>query len=249
VPKLKKVAIATPTFNEAKNIPALITTVAEVCKNFPGIDFTLLVIDDNSPDKTADVAERTAQHIKLPNFRVQLLRRKLKDGFGKAYVNGFDILLAQPFDYIIQMDADLSHSPTYLRDFIAAAKAGHDFVVASRYLKGGGTPDWSLHRKLLSRSGNLYSRLFLGSTITDYTGGYNMFAKSLLKKIDTNTLSAGGYGFLIELKYRALQQAQSTIQIPIIFHDRQHGESKIPKSTLIKNFILVPRIRFKKNSY
>jgi dolichol-phosphate mannosyltransferase len=241
---MRNVAIATPTYNEAKNIKKLIPAIEKFCKGFEDLSFTLLIIDDNSPDGTADVAEQAAKKLKIKNLKVQVLRRKGKEGFGKAYVHGFTVLLEQKFDYIIQMDADLSHDPKYLKDFIYAAQEGHDFVAASRYMKGGGTPDWGLHRKILSRGGNLYTRLFLGSIITDYTGGYNMYSSGLLKKINMNTLGATGYGFLIELKHRALQNATSPAQFPIVFHDRLHGKSKIPKSTLIKNFVLVPKIKF-----
>ena len=245
--ELKKIAIATPTYNEAKNIQKLIPAVAKVCAKFPEIDFTFLVIDDNSPDKTADLAEQAGNKIKQRNFHTQVLRRKGKEGFGKAYVHGFQVLLKQKFDYIIQMDADLSHNPKYIPQLIKLAEDGHDLVVASRYEKGGGTPDWGLHRKVLSRGGNFYTRAFLGSTITDYTGGYNMFSAELLKKIGIDSLSAGGYGFLIELKYRALQNAKSPAQIAIVFHDRLHGKSKIPKSTIIRNFVLVPKLKYKNN--
>lgn len=242
---MKKIAIATPTYNEVKNISKLITAVSKVCAKFPKIKFTVLVIDDNSPDGTADAADKVGKKLKSKNFEVQVLRRKGKEGFGKAYVHGFNVLLEQSFDYIIQMDADLSHDPKYLNDFIQEAEAGRDFVVASRYIPGGGTPDWGLHRKVLSRGGNLYTRMILGSKITDYTGGYNMYSADLLKSVDTASLSAGGYGFLIELKYKALQESKSFTQIPIIFKDRQHGKSKIPRSTLVKNFILVPQLRRK----
>lgn len=243
-----RIAIATPTYNEAKNITELITAINKVCKLFPHIDFFLLVIDDSSPDNTAEIAEKAAQNMKLKNFEVQVLRRIKKEGLGRAYVNGFNVLMRKGFDYIIQMDADLSHDPIYLKDFITKANAGHDFVVASRYCKGGETPDWSIYRQFLSRSGNIYSRLILGNSISDYTGGYNMFSASLLKLININTLGSGGYGFLIELKYRALQNARSIAQIPIVFHDRQHGQSKIPKNTLITSFLLVLLIRFKRAS-
>jgi dolichol-phosphate mannosyltransferase len=240
---MKNIAIATPTYNEAKNIKKLIPAIAKICKEFPKLSFTVLVIDDNSPDGTADVAEAVGKKTKVKNLSVRVLRRKGKEGFGKAYVHGFNELLKEKFDYIIQMDADLSHDPKYLKQFLSEAEAGHDFIAASRYVKGGGTPDWGMHRKVLSRGGNLYTRAFLGSQITDYTGGYNMYSTKLLKKINTKTLQAGGYGFLIELKYRALQESNSHSQVAIIFKDRQHGKSKIPRSTLINNFILVPKLR------
>jgi dolichol-phosphate mannosyltransferase len=243
---LKEIAIATPTFNEAKNIKLLISAVAKACKQ-DGVSCSLFIIDDMSPDHTADIAEQMAKKHQSPTFKVMILRRQGKRGFGNAYVHGFETILKKGgFDYVIQMDADLSHNPKYLKDFMKQAKAGHDFVVASRYISGGATPDWGLYRKLLSRGGNLYTRLILGSVVTDYTGGFNMYSTSLLKAIDISTLSAGGYGFLIELKYRALKQAKSPAQIPIVFHDRQHGKSKLPKSTLVKNLLLVPRIKLQK---
>lgn len=245
---MKKIAIATPTYNEAKNIRKLITLVAKECKDIPDTDITFFVIDDNSPDGTADVAEGLAKKYKAKNFKVEVLRRNSKDGIGKAYVAGFKILLAKKYDWVLQMDADLSHDPKYIKDFVAKA-ADNDFVVGSRYIAGGGTPDWGLHRRVLSKGGNYYSRLFLGSTITDYTGGFNMYKASLLREIDVDTLSSSGYGFLIELKYKALSHAKKTAQVPIIFLDRQHGSSKIPKSTIFANFILVPKIRFRKTHH
>ncbi len=247
MPKLQKLAIAVPTYNEAKNIRKLIPAIHKVCKKFPKINFVLLIIDDNSPDNTAAVAEATAKQYKLPNLSVRVLKRKAKNGLGKAYVDGFKHLLNQPkpFDFILQMDADLSHNPIYINEFIMAAESGHDLVVASRYIKGGGTPDWGLHRKFLSRGGNLYTRLLLDSRLTDYTGGFNMYSTDVLNKVGIETLNAGGYGFLLELKYRALQQSKSATQIPIVFRDRLHGQSKIPKSTLFKSFFLVLRIKLK----
>lgn len=245
---MKRFAIATPTYNEARNIPKLVKAIGSAVRSIPDASFDLLVIDDNSPDGTASVVETLARRSPAKNLKVSVLKRAGKDGLGKAYIHGFSELLKQKYDYIIQMDADLSHNPKYLKDFVDATLTGHDFVVASRYLPGGDTPDWGWHRKLLSRGGNLYARCFLGNTITDYTGGYNMYRTDVLKKIHINTLRSGGYGFLLELKYRALQVAQSPYQIPIVFHDRQHGKSKIPKSTLFKNFILVPKIRFQKTT-
>lgn len=243
MPKIKTVAIATPTYNEAKNIQKLITTLSKVCGGLAPIKFTIWVIDDNSPDGTADVADKAGRDNKVKNVTVHVMRRKAKNGLGQAYIDAFNELLKKDFDFVMQMDADMSHHPKYIPQFVSLAESGHDFIVASRYLKGGGTPDWKWYRKLLSRGGNLYTRLFLGSTITDYTGGYNMFSKQLLKKIDVNSLGATGYGFLIELKFRAIQNAISPAQVPIVFHDRQHGNSKIPKRTLVKNFVLVVQLK------
>ncbi len=202
----------------------------------------MFIIDDNSPDGTADVAEKLDKKYKTSVFKVEVLRRKKKEGLGQAYIYAFHKILQKKFDYILQMDADLSHDPRYIPAMLDAT-ATADFVVGSRYIKGGATPDWSWNRKLQSRGGNWYSRLFLGSRITDYTGGYNLFSTELLRKINLDSLQAGGYGFLIELKYKALKHCTQVEQIPIVFKDRQHGNSKIPRNTIFKNLMLVPKIR------
>jgi dolichol-phosphate mannosyltransferase len=243
---MKKIAIATPVYNEAKNIKNLIASIEKACRTIPEISFKLLIIDDSSPDGTANIAKEAANKVKSQNLEVEVFVRKKKDGFGRAYVAGFNKLLKGNFDYILQMDADLSHNPKYIKDFIKAADKGSDLIIGSRYIKGGGTPDWGLHRKILSRGGNLYSKIILSNKISDYTGGYNMYSMSLLKKIDVNKLMSEGYGFLIELKYRALLKASSVNQVAIIFNDREHGQSKLPKNTLIKNFLLVPRLKILK---
>jgi dolichol-phosphate mannosyltransferase len=238
-----KLAVAIPTYNEIANIKKLLPAIKQNVQNIPNVKCTVFVIDDNSPDGTADVAKQLSKKLRSSNFRVNVLLRKKKEGLGKAYVYAFQEILALEFDFILQMDADLSHDPKYIPSFIELSKKA-DFVVGSRYVKGGATPDWSLARKLQSRGGNIYTRLFLGSRITDYTGGYNLYASSLLRKIDLKSLEAGGYGFLIELKYDALKLCEHTAQVPIIFMDRQHGKSKIPRDTILKNLLLVPRLRF-----
>lgn len=240
-----KFAIVVPTYNEIGNIETLAETIRDVTSLHPEQSFSLFVVDDSSPDGTADIVRKLVPKLKTKNFSVNLIVRKEKDGLGRAYIHGFKQVLKNPekFDYILQMDADMSHDPKYISSFVHQANRGADFVVASRYIKGGGTPDWKLYRKLLSRGGNAYARLILGKRISDYTGGYNMFSTELMHAIDIDTITSGGYGFLIELKFRALQHAKSVAEIPIIFLDREHGASKIPKSTIFKNFVLVPRIR------
>lgn len=239
-----KLAIAVPTYNEASNIKKLIPAIDKSLGSYPHLQCTVFIIDDNSPDGTADIAESLSDKLKSKSIKITVLRREKKEGLGRAYVYAFHKILTQQFDFILQMDADLSHDPKYLPKFLDATKEA-DFVVGSRYMKGGATPDWSWNRKLLSRGGNLYTRLFLGSRITDYTGGYNLYSSDLMRRIHLDSLQAGGYGFLIELKYRALQNCQRTVQVPIIFMDRTHGESKIPKSTLVKNLLLVLQIKFR----
>jgi dolichol-phosphate mannosyltransferase len=202
-------------------------------------------VDDNSPDGTAEQAETLGKKLGDKQFAVKVIRRKKKEGLGKAYVYAFKKILAQDFDYILQMDADLSHDPKYLKQFVDATKQA-DFVVGSRYIKGGATPDWQWHRKLLSRGGNFYTRLLLGARITDYTGGYNLFSRQLLESLDLGSLQAGGYGFLIELKYKALHRCRNAVQVPIVFMDRQHGTSKIPRGIIFDNLTLVAKLRFSK---
>ncbi|USN95905.1 MAG: polyprenol monophosphomannose synthase [Candidatus Nomurabacteria bacterium] len=241
-----KLGISIPTYNEAKNIDKLLSNIKSTLSNQKNTKTIIVVVDDSSPDNTGKVVEKFAKLHGTNNFRVLLLTRKVKDGFGKACIAGFNKLLDEKVDYILQMDADLSHNPKYIPKFIDSARSGHDFIVASRYISGGGTPDWPLHRRILSKYGNFYARFVLNNKISDYTGGYNLYSRDLLSKIDLNSINSTGYGFLIELKYKALQNCISAKQIPINFRDRQHGKSKIPKNTLIKNLILVPKLKFKR---
>ena len=239
-------AVISPTYNEVKNIDSLITSIHSISVHHPEVNFSVVIIDDNSPDGTAVEAERIKKDLSAKNFKITVLVRKAKDGLGRAYIYGFNKIIKEmpEITHILQMDADLSHDPQYISGFIHQAKEGADFVVATRYRPGGGTPDWSFYRKFLSRGGNLYTRAVLGSKISDYTGGFNLYSRELLSAMNVDTLRAKGYGFLIELKYRALQLSRHTAEIPIVFLDRKHGSSKIPRSTFIKNFILVLEIKF-----
>jgi dolichol-phosphate mannosyltransferase len=241
------IAIVTPTYNEIGNIEKLLRRIQGVSVSHENHKFTTFVIDDSSPDGTSDLVKQLVPKLKTNNFTIELIIRKEKDGLGRAYIYGFKKVLEnhERFDYILQMDADLSHNPAYITGFIHQANLGADFIVASRYMPGGGTPDWPWYRQALSRGGNTYTRLILGSKMTDYTGGFNMYKTSLVKKMNLDSISASGYGFLIELKYSALKHASSFAQIPIVFMDRQHGSSKIPKSTLLKNLYLVIKIRLR----
>jgi dolichol-phosphate mannosyltransferase len=238
-----KLAVAIPTYNEAANIKKLLPAIKKNLTDYPAVDCTVFVIDDNSPDGTADISESLGKELSSKTFSVKVLKRKKKEGLGKAYVYAFHKILDQNFDYVLQMDADLSHDPKYLPEFLDATKHA-DFVVGSRYVKGGATPDWSWNRKLLSRGGNLYTRLMLGSKITDYTGGYNLFSAKLLHDLDLKKLQSSGYGFLIELKYRAVKKGHNTVQVPIVFMDRQHGDSKLPGGIIFKNLMLVAHIKY-----
>jgi len=237
-----KLAIAIPTYNEAANIKKLLPAISKSLQKLDDVECSVFIIDDNSPDNTAKVAEDLGLKLKTKRFKVAVLKHGAKEGLGKAYIFGFRRILDLNFDYILQMDADLSHDPKYIPAFLAAT-VNADFVVGSRYVKGGATPDWAWNRKILSRGGNIYTRMFLGSRITDYTGGYNLFSSNLLRSIDLDMLQPSGYGFLIELKFKSLKNCNNITQIPIVFMDRQHGTSKMPKSTIFKNLLLVPKIK------
>ena len=238
-----RLAIAVPTYNEAKNITKLVSQIKSSVKK-ANVPCTLLIIDDNSPDGTGALADKLVTSQTSGDFVVEVLHRKGKEGLGKAYVAGLQKLLKQNYTHIMQMDADFSHDPKYIQDFVSQAREGKDFVAASRYMKGGGIVGWELHRRILSLGGNIYARLLLGNTITDYTNGLNMFSTELLRKVRLDSLRAAGYGFFIELKYTALQYAKDFVQIPIILVDRQRGQSKLPKNTIFISLILVPRLRF-----
>ena len=240
-----RIAIAIPTYNESKNIRLLLESIYNVVKDQRVAQIGVYVVDDSSPDGTAEVAEAAAREFKNEVFEARLMKRPGKEGLGKAYIDAFQRILAEnKWDYILQMDADLSHDPSYIPQFLAKAAEGVEFVVASRYAKGGGAPEWGWFRKFLSRGGNAYARMVLGRRLTDYTGGFNMYAAGLLERIQMKSISAMGYGFLVELKYKALKHCKSMAEIPIIFVDRTHGKSKIPQSTILRNFALVFKLRF-----
>ena len=238
-----RLAVVVPTYNEVTNIQNLIDSIADVAKLNLDTELTVVVIDDSSPDGTAELVEGLVADWKTDNFSVRVISKPTKNGLGAAYIYGFSQLEGQGFDYFLQMDADFSHDPRYIAGFIHQAKAGVDFVVASRYIPGGGTPDWTWNRRFLSRGGNTYARLILSRRVSDYTGGFNMYSAALLERMQVSTISATGYGFLLVLKYRALLNCTSIAELPIVFLDRTHGSSKMPKNTLIKNFLLVPQIK------
>ncbi|HEY1645841.1 MAG TPA: polyprenol monophosphomannose synthase [Candidatus Saccharimonadales bacterium] len=239
-----KLGIAIPTYNEAANLKKLLPKIKASTKGMPNLETIVYVIDDNSPDGTAEVAKDLGKELKTKNFNVKIINRAKKEGLGKAYIHGFKEILKTDADLILQMDADLSHNPKYIPQFIELAK-DTDLVIGSRYVKGGGTADWSWNRKFLSRGGNLYTRAILDKRISDYTGGFNLYSEKLLRSLPMDDIYSKGYGFLIDLKYRALGKSKSVAQVPIIFTDRLHGKSKMPKNIIISNLILVPKIRLR----
>jgi len=230
-----KKLICIPTYNEKENIAELMKVIFLVAP-----DVHVLVVDDGSPDGTAKAVEEFSQKDK----RVFLLKRTEKKGLGRAYIAGFKWGLENGYEFISEMDADWSHPPRFLAPMYAAA-AHYDFVVGSRYVKGGGSVNWSLGRKIISRAGSFYSRVILGVPLNDFTGGFNGWHSRVLKAIDLDNILADGYSFQIELKYRAVNRGFKYIEIPLIFEERREGQSKMSAAIVREAFWKVWTLRFK----
>lgn len=238
-------AIVIPTYNEADNIEILINNIYLNINKLENLFTNIYVVDDASPDKTADIVEKISLSYCMSNFKINVLKRKKKEGLGAAYIDAFTRILSfdPPVDFILQMDADLSHNPSYIPLFIEKANSNHDFVVGSRYMNDGGAPDWVWYRKLLSRAGNLYAQIMLDERISDYTGGFNLYSRRILNEEMFHKINMKGYGFLISLKYFCALKSNNLSQIPIIFTERKMGSSKMPVKTFIVNFLLVIKIK------
>jgi dolichol-phosphate mannosyltransferase len=208
-----------PTYNERENISEIIPAILRVDDRLH-----ILVVDDSSPDGTAGAVLELKEG-PYPD-RLHLQSRPGKLGLGSAYVFGFKWGLEHSYDFLIEMDADWSHNPADLARMLQAAES-HDFVIASRYVKGGGTLNWGFTRKLLSKFGSAYSRIILGSDIHDFTGGFNGWSSRLLRSIDLNAIRSDGYSFQVELKYLADKLRYTHIELPIVFTERRAGKSKM----------------------
>lgn len=219
-----KTLIITPTYNERENIsPFMDQFLSEI----PEAD--LLVVDDSSPDKTYELVEQKEKS----EPRIHLLLRKNKEGLGRAYIAGFKWAIEKNYEVIVQMDADFSHKFSDLKKILSEIK-NHDTCVGSRWVSGGGTINWGVGRQFISRGGSFYSRSILGYGLKDWTGGFNAWKSQVLKTIDLNTLLSDGYGFQIELKYRALKSGFDVHEVPILFEDRRVGQSKMSKDIVFE---------------
>lgn len=231
-----------PTYDERDNLPRLL---AEIHGLLP--DLHVLVVDDNSPDGTGQLADELAAAD--PRGRIHVMRRAGKLGLGTAYIAGFGWALARrdgdeaAYDFVFEMDCDFSHQPKYLPDFLAAAKAGADLVLGCRYMKGGGTEDWTFTRKLVSRGGNLYAKMIMGLPFRDLTGGFKCFRRIVLETIDLGAVRSKGYAFQIELTYRAWLAGFKVVEVPIIFPDRKVGQSKMSGRIVREAMINVIKLR------
>jgi dolichol-phosphate mannosyltransferase len=226
-----------PTYNEAENLERIVrAALPELAK--ATADHHILVVDDGSPDGTGEIADRLAAEFEP----VEVLHRTVKEGLGRAYLAGFEHALASGADLVLEMDADFSHDPQDLPRLIAAS-ADADLVLGSRYVAGGGVTDWSLFRRMLSRGGSWYARVVLGVPVRDLTGGFKCFHRRTLEGIDYRNTHADGYGFQIELTYRALRAGFRVKEVPIVFRDRKEGTSKMSPRIAIEAVWKVPALR------
>jgi dolichol-phosphate mannosyltransferase len=233
--------VIVPTYNERENLEPLIAAVrAELDR--AGADHTILVVDDNSPDGTGQVADRLA----AGDPHVEVLHRPHKGGLGPAYIAGFRRALEGGAERIVEMDADFSHDPSYLPRMLAAAGEA-DLVLGSRYVHGGGIVNWGRLRRVVSRGGSWYARSILGIPISDLTGGYKCFRREVLEAIDLDGVRAHGYAFQVELTYRALQLGFRVVEVPIVFTERRAGQSKMTGRIVAEAAWMVPLLRFRGN--
>ncbi len=232
-----KIVVVTPTYNERDNLPILVEKIFSL-----GIDnLTMVVVDDNSPDGTGQLAEELAK-----KYPVKVIHRPEKKGLGTAYVEAFKFIFysRHPLDYIIQIDADLSHDPAVIP--IMIKKAGEcDLVLGSRYIQGGGVENWNFLRQFISRFGNIYARVVLGVHIHDLTGGFKCYRREVLEKINFDSLSSIGYNFQIETTYKVYRLGYKICEIPIIFKERKIGNSKFNLGIILESFFKVLILRFR----
>ena len=230
-----KILIIIPTYNEIQNIERIIP---EVLAQAPNLD--ILIVDDNSPDGTAAIVKK----IKEKEPRVNILERPGKLGLGTAYVDGFKFALQRDYDAVMEMDADFSHDPKEIPNFIAASKNA-DFIQGSRYVNGVNVINWSMSRLLLSYFANYYSRAITGMHVKDGTGGYRLIKREVLESIDLDKIKSNGYSFQLELLFKAFKKEFKIKEIPIIFVDRVEGKSKMSRKIVIEAIYMVWVLRLK----
>jgi dolichol-phosphate mannosyltransferase len=228
-----------PTFNEAENLEPMVNAVLPQLRH-GGATPTILVVDDASPDGTGAIADRLAGQ--LPELRV--LHRPTKDGLGRAYLAGFQAALDGGADLIVQMDCDFSHDPADVPRLMDAATTA-DVSLGSRYVPGGGVENWALRRRIQSRGGCAYARLILRVPVRDLTGGFKCWNRRALEALDFDGVDAHGYGFQIEMTYRALKAGLSVTEVPIVFHERREGQSKMTLWITLEAVWKVPALRLR----
>jgi dolichol-phosphate mannosyltransferase len=233
-----RIWIVIPTYDEAENIEPIVAAVGAQMDIVADGEYRILIVDDNSTDGTGQLADRLAAH----RENVEVMHRDVKDGLGRAYIAGFEHALGAGAELVVQMDADFSHDPKYLKDLIDAAEDA-DLVLGSRYVPGGAVRNWGILRKIISRGGSAYARTVLSVGVHDLTGGFKCIRRGTLETIDLTSLRADGYVFQIEVTYRALQAGFRVKEIPILFTDRAAGNSKMSWKIALEAMILVPSLR------
>jgi dolichol-phosphate mannosyltransferase len=224
--------VCLPTYNERENLEAMIRTLER-------FGVRVLVVDDNSPDGTGEIADRLAEELDF----VSVLHRQRKEGLGPAYLAGFERALADGADYVLELDCDFSHDPSDVPRLIAACEAGADLALGSRYVAGGGTRNWGLVRRIVSWGGSFYARVLLGVNVHDLTGGFKCFRRQVLEALDLAAVHSKGYAFQIEMTYRALRKGFRVVEVPIRFVDRTEGHSKMSRAIVVEAVWKVPLLR------
>ena len=232
--QVPKAVVCLPTYNERENLEPMLRALGD-----KGV--RVLVIDDNSPDGTGELADRLAQELGY----VDVLHRERKEGLGPAYLAGFRHALAGDAELVLEMDCDFSHDPDYVPRLIAAVEDGADLALGSRYVPGGGVRNWGLLRRLISAGGSFYARIILGVMVRDLTGGFKCYRRAVLEAIDLDAVDSKGYAFQIETTYRALRAGFEVVEVPITFADREVGGSKMSKAIVAEAIWKVPGLRLK----
>jgi dolichol-phosphate mannosyltransferase len=230
-----KSLIIIPTYNELENLPLLLK---EIFLCVPDVD--VLIVDDNSPDGTGLLVDRMAED----DPRIHALHRTGKLGLGTAYIAGFQYAIVHGYDVAFEMDADFSHDPRFLPNFLKAIE-GADLVIGSRYIQGGQTPGWPLLRRLISGSGNIFARAMLGIPVHDCTGGFRCYRREVLQCIELDSVQSRGYAFQIELTHRVMHHGFKIVETPITFMDRKYGTSKMSKKIVTEAFTYVLQTRLR----
>jgi dolichol-phosphate mannosyltransferase len=235
--------VIVPTFNEAENIEAIVAAIRSALLDAAPEGFRIVIVDDSSPDGTGRLADQLAAE----HPEVEVIHRTTREGLGPAYLSGFARALDDGAGYVIEMDADFSHDPKDLPRLLSAVRDGDaDLALGSRYVPGGGVEDWGLLRRVVSIGGSWYARLVLGVGIRDLTGGFKCFRRDVLERIDLPTVRTKGYGFQIELTYRALMADFRVVELPIVFRNRRYGKSKMSPRIAGEAIWLMPQLRQKR---
>ncbi|MBN1289964.1 MAG: polyprenol monophosphomannose synthase [Actinobacteria bacterium] len=227
--------IVIPTYNESENIERLIREILAL-----DCGVSILIVDDNSPDGTGEIADRLSEELE----KVHVVHRESKQGLGTAYIHGFKVALDMGADMVFEMDADFSHDPRYITQFLSAVN-DHDAVIGSRYVEGGGIENWGITRELISRGGSLYARIFTGLRIKDATSGYRCYRAEVLRKIDFSRVKASGYAFQVEMAYVCTILGFDVYELPIVFTDRRVGHSKMSRNIVFEAIWIVGGLRRK----